>query len=1223
WAQGSAGGGTVLIPPSDGGFLGSMGTAARRMEKRYSMCEHSLNRVPLGLTLEDLEQPSLCEQQGNMVNTRNKVSAPRTLGTFFPSRSSPGAVSLRNAEDENKHLRSKVNSLQEQNASLASKNQSLADKLEVAQSKQVNTFLKTIETIWQKAEDGLQQSQDILAEKESILRKFREELKNVKVQLYDSSKQCKRAEKQRNAALLNAEELTRAFQQYKVNIAEKLEKVKSEEETLNKNFSNCEKQRTNLQERCMTLEQELESTKAHLRILQSEKSSGKESQACALTNNAELIALLTQSNQRVLRLEAELENKARVLNENIGLLQENKALKEHLAQQSRPLEVTQSQLRDSNAVQTMILAASLSFNNFFLRAQIFIKEAENKELQFRLLGDEGNAGFQALDAEPVKLISRHTDERDLQLETLCKQLQTKNERLTVQLKDIQDKLGKVQTEATSAKRSMAQRTSQFQVIQQELMEKASKTTSLQQELTKKSLKIATLQKLLEEKSMTCSTAAAKNAELEEELMSYKEQIFRLEENVRKEHEEVLSSFERSKQIYAEQQKELQNKIENLQCQLNMKSLHVTEQDHTLQVLQHDTESKQQQIESLDHILTETRRELDLHTKNASDTMRMLENQVEDETDKVRHLESALTLCKEELVLYLQQLEENRHSFSNQIKKKSEELQCLREEIKHRTQSLQETNEENVRLQQTLQQQQQMLQQGTTRIGELEDTQAESQQQVCQLELQIEKQRFTLEEQLRKSEEKLLAASQELELKREQVLELNDTIMYFNTAEKHVKKNDELELELLNVKKQLQKHVKHIQELEETLTKIHLSLEEKESIVQRLAEELRTCKQELEDRDHEILDMNEALKDRNWELKQRAAQLNKLDMSIREHKEETEQKITRLESDLEKARFEKENLLKQISCLDEKNQEMRNALCEKDFELLDKEQSINPLKMEIEKNRLTIQNMEKMVKTQELCISEQQQDSLDLSQEVRLARERMQVTHLELVETRQKLAEAHKESERLNQKLEAMDQLSREKVQHRQQDLEEAQDTICNLKTELDARNEVIKATNDVLILKESEITRLKARISGYNRIFSVKSQNTSILHSGSLNEFNSLESHKYDEASEHKPHKLCRSLSASDSSLVDLSSLDLPKSILEDLKNIATSDVTNTHGDIHHMSSNPTTADSSFNPLEYTVDMCETTSSDCTELGTLSGMLKYIQKEMKETPVSPGYSRIE
>lgn len=45
-------------------------------------------------------------------------------------------------------------------------------------------------------------------------------------------------------------------------------------------------------------------------------------------------------------------------------------------------------------------------------------------------------------------------------------------------------------------------------------------------------------------------------------------------------------------------------------------------------------------------------------------------------------------------------------------------------------SLEETTEQNIILQHTLQQQQQMLQQETIRNGELEDTQTKLEKQVC-------------------------------------------------------------------------------------------------------------------------------------------------------------------------------------------------------------------------------------------------------------------------------------------------------------------------------------------------------------------------------------------------------------------------------------------------------------------------------------------------------------
>ena len=57
------------------------------------------------------------------------------------------------------------------------------------------------------------------------------------------------------------------------------------------------------------------------------------------------------------------------------------------------------------------------------------------------------------------------------------------------------------------------------------------------------------------------------------------------------------------------------------------------------------------------------------------------------------------------------------------------MYCLQKELKIKNHSLQETAEQNVILQHTLQQQQQMLQQETIRNGELEDIQTKLEKQV--------------------------------------------------------------------------------------------------------------------------------------------------------------------------------------------------------------------------------------------------------------------------------------------------------------------------------------------------------------------------------------------------------------------------------------------------------------------------------------------------------------
>lgn len=68
-----------------------------------------------------------------------------------------------------------------------------------------------------------------------------------------------------------------------------------------------------------------------------------------------------------------------------------------------------------------------------------------------------------------------------------------------------------------------------------------------------------------------------------------------------------------------------------------------------------------------------------------------------------------------------------------------------------------------------------------------------------------------------------------------------------------------------------------------------------------------------------------------------------------------------------------------------------------------------------------------MREQQRRICEQQQEGAELGQQVRLAREGLQCGQLEITETRQQLAAAQEESDRLTDKLKAMELLSREEV----------------------------------------------------------------------------------------------------------------------------------------------------------------------------------------------------
>uniref|UniRef100_A0A8B9S1B3 Coiled-coil domain containing 18 n=1 Tax=Accipiter nisus TaxID=211598 RepID=A0A8B9S1B3_9AVES len=993
--------------------------------------------------------------------------------------------------EENERLKKKLDALHEQNASLASQNHYLKNRLEtmtfeLMQSKTricylestLGTHLVSIpklkeqivnleaevsaqDKILRDAEDKLDQSQKTGMERENMLQRYKKDYKNLKMEFIERSKQGKRAEQQRNEALLNVEELTRAFKKYKEKITEKLEKVKAEEVVLGKRLINCEKEKEKMNEKCVSYRKDLNILEEQLRQLKEENHSTKEKIKTLEAKNTDVVSMLTQSDQKIIELENELSEKEIVLKEKNALISENAELRALTAQQHNCLKLYHQEIEDSreelNILETIISQLCLSTSEelkwHHLKHQLSSssrKEALSEscfELNKPLIGDlsiklemkeaeiqkpcanftictgaehlsndnEGqeNSRLCSLETEPVKLI-RSQGEQNF----FCKRFEKERQRFQKEIEELRTKLTKADDVNSSLKTSMAQRASQFQIIQEDLLKKASKTSSLEREVTKKSSQISALEKQLEEKTIAFSAAATRNTELEQELMGKNRRIHELETTISEEHEQVTSAFEKAKLVHLEEHKEMEKQIELLQTQLEKKHQQFIEQEKIISILQQDVIHKQHRIESLDGLLIESREEMENQNTKKDQGLKMLKSQLTEETIKVRQLESALDVCKEEVALYLNQSQENKEIFENQLKKKSEEVRYLQKEIKLKDQNIQDTSEQNILLQQTLHHQQQMLQQETIRNGELEDNQIKLEKQVSSLEQELQKQKACAEDDLRKVEEKHRLAAQEADLNRRKVDELNGTIrqiklemdqckseltgmekevvqlkrdgedkaMQINQldiileearSELNEKANEdkllqsetchrealqkivELESALENAHGELKITLTQLQELQDALQNAQSSLEKKHVAIMDLTTELRYCKGEIEEKKQELLDMDQALKERNWELKQRAAQITQLDMTVREHRGEMEQQIIRLESNLEKSELEIKECNKQIESLEKKLQRSKDELREKEFELLQRDQEINQLKKKIERKQQSLEALEKV------------------------------------------------------------------------------------------------------------------------------------------------------------------------------------------------------------------------------------------------------------------------
>ncbi|KAK7803632.1 hypothetical protein U0070_002527 [Myodes glareolus] len=547
------------------------------------------------LILEELTQPSclellkyppykkVCKTSGStdyQKKTRDKVS--------FPSAS---------VDQEVKSLREKLNKLRQQNACLVTQNHSLMTKMEsvhfeLTQSKAKMSLLESAQEqaanipileeqiinleaevsaqdkVLREAEDKLEQSQKMVIEKEQSLQEAREECIKLKVDLLEQSKQGKRAERQRNEALYNAEELSKAFQQYKEKVAEKLEKVQAEEEILEKNLSNCEKENKRLQEKCNLYKSELEILKDKFRQLKEEYNSGKEKLRIMAMKNSEVMSQLTESRQSILKLESELEDKDEVLREKFSLINENRELKVRVAAQNERLDLCQQEI-DSSRLELRSLEKLMSqmplkreivgfksslskqqMNTFSnkednclgcceanklmiseLRIKLAVKEAQIQKLHANLTVNQlsqkpascddfqEGSKVNTLETEPVKLGgSQFENVKERNQHTMNKQYEREKERLATGIEELRAKLIQVEAENSDLKVDMAHRTRQFQLIQEELLEKASNASKLENEMTKKCSQLLTLEKQLEEKIVAYSSIAAKNAELEQELM---------------------------------------------------------------------------------------------------------------------------------------------------------------------------------------------------------------------------------------------------------------------------------------------------------------------------------------------------------------------------------------------------------------------------------------------------------------------------------------------------------------------------------------------------------------------------------------------------------------------------------------------------------------------------------------------------------------------------------
>ncbi|XP_046731837.1 coiled-coil domain-containing protein 18 isoform X2 [Silurus meridionalis] len=1211
------------------------------------------------------QPPSDTDMQNEVGLLRRKLSMVREENSSLVLENRQLISDLENAQLEIASSRSKMRAL---GSTIGAKTSSVSIMNE--QILDLEAQLEAQATALREAELKRAASEQSALQCSRTVDKLKEDLNALRSELCNGTRQWKRTEQQRNQALRNAERISVAFKEYKADIAEKLKKVMENEGKLKASLVECDREREDLEKRCTELERDMERTSHSL----SKELKEVQVRAEALsTERQELQGRVQWASEQLSRLQKELGQKETQLEEMEGLRREREDLRLLTACQEQRLVQTRSEVEQARAE-----LASLENVLDMLHLR------ENRDGEFCV----NPCILPSLTFTSITENLQHKPgERYQKLLVALQSLEKEKARQASATQNLQERLSRAQNEISSLQTSITQRASHYQQLHNQLLDKAAQATTLEKELKKKNSRVVVLEKQLQEKSAAYSQAAIKTSQLEQEIMEKDSSIHHYQSLLKKKQREHQQALETSKMAEAHRCRELEDRMEVLQLSLAQSQAEVTEFKQTVSQIQSEKQEVEHQAVLLQASVDQLTQEIEMQEKRSEEAGRVFEERAFESASKMKLMESELSCCKEELREGLQQIQKVKQQYEKQLELKNSELSVLQEALRSRALACSSSSEENLQLQRSMQRQQAMLQESTSRIAQLEDCQIHLQNQVSQLEQDLERERTTSSQQLRRNQAEVEDAKQEVQKKDRQNAELSASIMKLSSEmnacreeltemEKELlqlrrdsnakatqlsemeetlqetrgmldKKSDMvldleeklhrsemdrrnslqkahlLEEQLSTVRGELADTLGHLEELRDVLQRTQLTADQRHNTIQQLTAELRESQRELEERNHEVLDMDTALKERQGELQQR---LGHLDVVIKEHKLEMERKVEHLQGVLEKTERKLKEKDEQVGFLTERLDLVKSQLQGKeDLEksTLELGQQLRVCREQLQKSAQDLRDAhtrcDALSAQLDNVTHRKETDVQQLHEQLRVVEKRrlqgeaqLQATVTELQhELEQQKAEHSREVSALQQTrgqlLKVSDQISLS-LRSSEEQLEKSRSDAVALHTQLRSTRQLLQHANETLLIKESEIARLQAKISSLERASELRS---STLHHDSRT-FPPL-SPPLKDPSPCFPAPLSDPIgrsSISRTSWTEASSdtsLELSESLKASVKAALkpqSSPPSSWQGLHPELSSS---SDMTFNPLTYMLDAEEPEEPD---MDSLSGMLRFVNQTL-------------
>ncbi|XP_033105652.1 coiled-coil domain-containing protein 18-like [Anneissia japonica] len=745
--------------------------------------------------------------------------------------------------------------------------------------------------------------------------------------------------------------------------------------------------------------------------------------------------LKKKSNQLEL-VERDLDEKSASLSQHVAKLE---SLQEELENKKQECRNFKNLLDEKNAEVDDVTQSIDKIKNLHAEQ---CHELEKQIEMFQNLCDERLQQVKASE-QSMLLLRSELEVKESEVNDLSKKLLSNNKELSNRLADHQEAWETLNNRAYQDCNKVAQLESALTVCKQQFQkcveQMEGQTDDHERAMEAKMKEIDTLQKLIRE--------------LQNELESKEAEVAGLHETLEERQQMLVQSSNRISYL-EDQESQQEQQISHLEKQLSQVEASAEQDADAMEKKLHhacsDLEERTGQVAKL--------------TKNTQ----QLEREVEDKGKHIEHLVDALQQVKKDS--------------ENQTQKKQDletELNQANTNIQQYQQKIKDLEQEHESTQNDLQQYKNQTTEMDSELRQAQGQLHEAFEQLAYLQGTLHKSKSTAkshEEKANKLGESLRQSHDELKVREKDIEQLDEA--------------------LKSRQRQLQQRAAQLAQLNSAI-KVHQGEMEERILV--LQSELSRTQADLQHRNKQIENLDDTVNEQKSQMKDRALQIQQLEQNMNQVKKENtekssritelEQKIKNLQNTSDDQKQDVREQAQQLRLTREQMQRQQIELADIRRQLADVEREKHRIERELEETIQLCQSKDSnntrlaeeagAAKARETSI--QSKLSAELESLKKKQHEERTESELQLAQLQDSYSEllASKNQQEASHKVQV--QQMQELESKWLEEIRLAEDQITHLQNELGARKEVIEAANEAIVIKEAEVARLSAKISGYER----------------------------------------------------------------------------------------------------------------------------------------------